>query len=300
VRQPASATTVSIVLFVLGLSCASLQSGFSKLLVSELSPLFVVWGRFAGFLVIVLVIVLWRHGRVGLRPPQPVLQGLRALLLVAASVAFIAAIRAMPLADAIAIVFVYPFIVTASAPLVLGERVPLSSWIAVATGFVGVLVVVRPGFGDTDWHALLALAAGTCFGAHLLVTRQLRTSAPPLVTATSTAFIGTLVLSATLPFVWQPLAMNQVLLMVLVGVFGAASQLLAIIACGKAEMSVLAPFGYTEIISATLVGFVMFGDFPDWVAWAGIAVIVASGICIAYGQRRTRVPLISRTRPPAS
>ena len=297
----ASRVAVSgIVLFVMGLFCASIQAGMSKYLTASLPLLLIVWGRFAVFLVISLSVALWRHGPAELVPPQPHLHALRGLLLMAASVAFIGAIAGIPLANAISIVFIYPFIVTALAPWLLRERVPHATWIAIATGFIGVLVVIRPGWEGIDWHALLALAAGSCFAIHLLITRRLTASAAPLITANATAFVGTACLSLALPFVWEPLTWNQIGILLLMGSFASASQLFTILGCSKTEMSTLAPFGYTEIIGATTVGYLMFGDFPDAMTWLGIAIIVLSGLYIAARTRRTRVQLISRTRPPAT
>ncbi len=295
---------IGIGLFVLGLTCASTQAGLSKLLAESLPFIFVVWGRFAVFLLVCLPMVIWRHGLRGLRLPQPHLHLWRGLLLLVASVAFIWAISGMPLANAIAIVFVYPFLVTALSPLVLKERVPKTSWVAVVAGFVGVLVVIRPetdvALGGIDWHALLALAAGSCFGIHLLITRRLTASSPPLITASATALVSVVVLSLAVPFNWQTPSGTQFAIFLVMGSFGAASQLLTIFAVSRAPMPTLAPFGYSEIVAATLVGLVLFGDFPDATTWIGIAIIVASGLVIALAARhQTRIQLISRTRPPA-
>ncbi len=295
---------IGIGLFVLGLTCASTQAGLSKLLAESLPFLFVVWGRFTVFLLVCLPILLHRHGLRGLRLPQPHLHLWRGLLLLVASVAFIWAISGMALANAIAIVFVYPFLVTALSPLVLKERVPKSSWFAVVAGFAGVLVVIRPeaGFtlGGIDWHALLALAAGSCFGIHLLITRRLTASSPPLITASATALVSVVVLSLAVPFNWQTPSGAQFGIFLVMGSLGAASQLLTIFAISRTPMPTLAPFGYSEIVAATLVGLVLFGDFPDATTWIGIAIIVASGLVIAIAARhQTRIQLISRTRPPA-
>lgn len=291
---------IGILLFVLGLSMASTQAGFSKLLAESLPFLFVVWGRFTVFVLICLPLTLWRHGAGALIPPQPHLHFARAGLLLVASAAFIWAISGMPLANAIAIVFVYPFIVTALSPLALKEAVPKSSWLAVITGFLGVLVVIRPDPTGVDWHALLALAAGSCFGVHLLITRRLTASSPPLITATATAVVSCVALTLVIPFNWQTPTGHEFFLFMVMGGLGAASQLLTITACAKAPMPTLAPFGYTEIIAATLVGYLLFGDFPDAVTWIGIVIIVASGIAIALAARhQSRMQLISRTRPPA-
>ena len=161
ILQPArigSTGAIGIALFILGVIFASLQSGLAKQLTATLPVLLIVWGRYFSFLVIVLVVTLWRYGQSALPPPRPHAQALRGILLVSSTIFFVGAVKGMPLADAIAIIFIYPFIVTALAPVVLGERVPLSSWMAVVTGFVGVLLVVRPGSTGVNWRTMLALA----------------------------------------------------------------------------------------------------------------------------------------------
>lgn len=291
--------SLGILLFVFGLAIGSLQGGISKLLATGLPLPLILWWRFLGLLAIVLPFAVLRYGFDAITPKRPWLHIVRALLLICSSVFFIRAVEGLPLADTIAIVFVYPFLITALAPFLLGERAGLVSWIAVVSGFIGVLVVARPGFTDLGWPALMALLCGVCFAFALITTRRFLVTAPPTVTATWTAATGVLVFSLLVPFFWVTPDESQLGLLLLLGALSAVSQIATITACSKCDMAVLAPFGYTEIVAATVTGFVMFGDLPDGVTFAGIAIIVASGLFIAF-TKGGRLPLLSRSRPPAS
>lgn len=294
------ARTVGILTFVTALVFGSLHSGLSKLLTEDLSVPLIIWWRYLGLFLIVVPVALWRYGRAAVVPARPWLHVVRALLLVVSSLTFLGAVSGMPLADVMAIVFVYPFLVTALAPVMLGERVGPASWIAVAAGFLGVLVVMRPGLMAINAYSLLALFTGGSFALVLLVTRKLVVASPPTVTATWTAGLGLMALSLSLPFVWVLPSFGQFAILALMTVMASASQLLTMHAFSKADAPVLAPFGYSEIVTATVVGLAMFGDFPDAVTWTGMAIIVASGIYIAFAGRRQALPLLSRSRTPST
>jgi drug/metabolite transporter (DMT)-like permease len=291
--------TAGILIFVTALIFGSLHNGLSKSLTDDLPVPLIIWWRYLGLFAIVVPWALVRHGKRAVVPARPWLHVVRGGLIVVASLSFLGAVSGMPLADTMAIVFVYPFVITALAPLLLGERVKLSMWIAVLTGFLGVLIVMRPGFAEIDVYALLALLTGATFALVLLVTRMLAVAAPPTVTATWTATIGLLVLSLSLPVLWVTPSGEQLIVLAALSVLAATSQLMTMQAFGKADASVLAPFGYSEIVTATAVGFVMFADLPDALTWTGILVIVGSGVYIAIAGRPNRLPLLSRSRTPS-
>ncbi|MEX0760514.1 MAG: DMT family transporter, partial [Tistlia sp.] len=121
----------------------------------------------------------------------------------ASTVLVFAAIRTMPLADALALVFVYPFVVTALSPLLLGESVGIRRWSAVLVGFAGALIVIRPGLGVFQWSALLAAGAGTVYAFYVMATRKLAGSSPPLVTLVFTALLGAVAMSFVAPAFWK-------------------------------------------------------------------------------------------------
>ncbi|HUF45802.1 MAG TPA: DMT family transporter [Aestuariivirgaceae bacterium] len=291
--------TIGILTFVTALVFGSMHSGLSKWLTEDLSVPLIIWWRYLGLFLIVVPWALARHGQAAVVPARPWLHVLRGLLIIVSSFSFLGAVSGMPLADTLAIVFVYPFIVTALAPFLLGERVGLPIWIAVFTGFLGVLIVVRPGFLAVDGYVLLALLTGASFALVLLVTRKLAVASPATVTATWTATLGLVIVGLALPFIWVTPTLAQLVVLGIMSAFAAVSQLLTMHAFSKADAPVLAPFGYSEIVTATAVGLVLFGDFPSPVTWLGIVVIVASGIYIAIAGRPIKLPLLSRSRTPS-
>jgi len=275
-----------IALIILGLSLAALGGGFMKLLADDLSPLLIGWFRFTGFFLIMLPLALRRAGRQALRPPRIGVQALRGLLMLIGNVSFMFGVMGLAYAEAIAILYVYPFLMSLMAPAVLGERVGLVGWLGVSGGFVGVLIVVRPDVGGIDAHALFVLGTGLMVALQMLLNRKLGVMADPAVVSLWGALIAALALSVVAPFFWIPIDAGQAGLLLLLAVCNAASQTTMILALARAEASTLAPFTYTEIISAVLIGLVMFGTLPDALSWAGIGLIILSGVVVARAQGR--------------
>lgn len=264
------------------------MDGFAKDLSSRHPVTQVVWARYLFHLLAMLPIVLWRFGPRSLWPRRAGVQVLRGGLLLAATVLFFAAIAQMELATTLALFFVSPLVVTMLAAPVLGERVGWRRWLAVSLGFAGVLVILRPGSGLVQAPALLALGAGVVHGAYLLATRKLSGSAPPLVTLGYTALVGAVVMSLVVVFRWVPPTPRDFGQMVLLGVLAALGHFLLIKAFDHAPATSLAPLGYSEIVTSTLVGLVAFGELPDGPTWFGIVIIVASGLFISVRERTGR------------
>lgn len=277
---------IGIALMLAAMAVVPLMDGVAKHLSATFPVLQVVWARYFFHLLILLPVVLWRHGASALLLRNPWLQLIRGGFLLGSTILFFAAIAVMPIADALALVFVAPLVVTALSPVFLGERVGLRRWTAVSVGFVGVLVIVRPGLNAFHPGMLLALGAGTVYAFYSLATRKLSGSAPPLVTLVYTALLGAVVMSAVAPAVWAPPGTRDLLWMVLMGALAAGGHFLVIKSFEHAEASLLAPLGYSEIVMATLVGYLAFGDFPDAWTWAGIAIVIASGVYVSTRERR--------------
>jgi len=245
----------------------------------------IVWSRFFFHFVIVLPVVLWRHGITGMRTDKAGLQILRGGFLLAATLSFFTAIRYIPLANAVALVFVAPILLTSMSAAFLRERVTIRRWAAVVLGFVAVLIIIRPGFASFHWASLLALGTALAFSLYLLSTRLLAGTAPPLVTLAYQSILGVVAMSIVLPLVWVPPTQLDMLLMVGIGGIAAFGHFLVIKAFEYADASALAPYSYTEIIMATILGYVVFDDFPDGWTWAGIAMVVAIAIYISVPRR---------------
>lgn len=279
---------LGILLMLGAMSVVPFMDAIAKYMSAELPVLQLVWARYFFHFCLIFPVVLLRYGPRRMIPPRPLLQLLRGGLLLASTVLFFAAIAEMPLADALALVFVSPLIVTALSPWVLGEEVGLRRKAAVLVGFLGALLIIRPGFSDMgalQGPALLALSAGVVFGFYLLSTRRLAGSAPPLVTLAYTAAIGAVAMSFVAPVVWVAPSAGQVGGMVMLGAIAAGGHFMLIKAFDFAPASLLAPFTYSEIIVTTLLGLVFFGDFPVAWTWAGIAVVIGSGLYISLRER---------------
>lgn len=289
-RQPpvtgSDSSLAGVALMLAAMAVVPLMDGVAKHLSATFAVLQVVWARYFFHLLILLPLVLWRHGAGALLLRNPWPQLLRGGFLLGSTILFFAAIAVMPIADALALVFVAPLVVTALSPLLLGERVGPRRWTAVSLGFVGVLVILRPGVSAFHTGMLLALGAGTVYAFYSLATRRLSGSAPPLVTLTYTALLGAMVMSVVVPAVWTPPGTLDLLWMVLMGALAAFGHFLVIKSFEHAEASLLAPLGYSEIVMATIVGYLAFGDFPDAWTWAGIVIVIASGVYVSMRERR--------------
>jgi drug/metabolite transporter (DMT)-like permease len=269
-----------IALVIAGFQVLSLMDGVAKYLAAEYPVLQISWARFVFHVLCVLPVVLWRYGPGSLWPGHIGLQLSRGGLQLSATVLFFASLAYVPIVDAVAMVFVAPLFVTLLSPWVLGEHVGIRRLAAVVAGFAGILLVVRPGTGIFHWASLLALGAGISLACFLLLTRKMSGAAPALVTLTLTGLIGAIALSAAMPFVWRSPSLKAWGLMILLGVFAACGHLLVIKAYESSPASLLAPFGYSEIVTATAVSYLVFAELPDSWGWLGIGIVIASGVYI--------------------
>jgi len=279
-------------LMVAAMNVVPLMDGIAKYLSADYPVLMIVWGRFFFHALWLAPAVLASHGWRALRVAQPGLQALRSLCILASTGFFFAAIKWLPIPDALALLFVSPLLVTLVVGLVYGERVGALRWLAVAMGFCGVLLVVRPGAGVFHWASLLGLGAGASYAAYLLVTRHLSAGTPALVTLFYTGLVGALLMSLLLPLGWHTPTPAALGLLLLIGLIAAIGHALLLLAFRRAPAATLAPLSYTEIVTATAVSWFAFGDFPDAWSWLGIAVIVASGLVTSFAEHREsrRIP----------
>lgn len=250
----------------------------------------VVWARYFFQMLLVPLIV----GRVGVRSvvrsKRPLLQVVRSLFLVCASGAMVTALHFIPMAEASIIAKTGPLIVTALAIPLLGERVGARRWAAVAVGFAGVLIIIRPGFGTAHWAMFLPLFSTTCFALYQITTRKLAAVDPPVTTFLYSGVVGAVVLTAIVPFFWTAPDAAGWALMAGVGLASGFGHYLLIHAYRRAQASVLAPFSYVSIIWAVTFGYLVFGDFPSDTTFIGAAIIVASGGFVFYRESVVKRP----------
>lgn len=274
---------------LLGVSIVPVMDGLAKYLAAYYPVTQIVWARFFFHFLFMLPVMLLHYRTDVLKVRQPALQVLRGGFLLGATLCFFWSLKYLSIPDALTLLFVSPLIVTCLSTVLLGEHVGVRRWSAVVVGFVGVCIVLRPGGNAFQPASMAALGAGLCHACYILATRRLSGTAPPPVTLFYTSLLGMVVLSFYVPWHWVPPGGVDILAMIAVGAIAAIGHYLLIKAFDHAEASVLAPFGYGEIVMATVVGYIGFGDFPDRVTWLGIAVIVASGVYIAVRESKTHV-----------
>ena len=269
----------------------------AKYLAGSISAGQVAWCRFALQSLLLLPLVL-RWKLVGQRSDYSI-HLLRGTLLAAATLFFFIALKYLPLADAIAIFFVEPLLVTLLAALFLGENVGWRRFCAIAVGLLGALLVIRPNFEQFGWVATLPLCTAICFAIYLLITRRMAQRVHPAAMQFYAGLGGTLAMSVALLFgqysgapVLQLTLPDpfQSALLLLLGFVATCGHLLLVYAFRHAPVSVLAPLQYIEIISATLFGLLFFSDFPDTLTWCGVAIIILSGLYVFYRERKLSLP----------
>jgi drug/metabolite transporter (DMT)-like permease len=246
-----------------------------------------IWARYAVHLIFMVLLLAPRMGWNLVRTAHPWLQILRGMLLVVSTAFFYLSLTLLPLAEAAAISFVGPVLVTALSGPLLGERISARQWVAVTLGFVGVLIIIRPGGGMLTPAAIFPLLTALAFSLYQIVTRKIVGRENPLTTLFYTALVGAAVTSVGLPFAWQTPTLLQAPLIVAIGLLGGFGHFLLIRAVAQASPSALAPFVYVQLIWSTGLAFIAFGEFPNSGSLIGMLVIISGGL-LAIDWRRMR------------
>ena len=273
-------------LFLLAGLCLSSLDATAKYLVRDHALFLVVWARYAGQMLVVTPFAWQRAGPGFWRTRHPALQLLRSAFLLAATICFFGALRYLPLAEGSAITFLAPiFVIVLSGPL-LGERPEPARWFASIAGFIGILILVRPGSAIFHPATLLLVVAALCNALYFLMTRKLADESV-YTTLFYSALAGMVGLSLALP--WQldgatPTLRDGVLFLLL-GLFAGLGHWFVINAYLLAPASLLTPFAYLQMVWATSYGFAIFGQLPDRWSALGMAIIVASGLWLALQER---------------
>lgn len=287
-----------VAILLLSLSVLSVLDASGKwLLGTGVSLLAVIWFRYVvHFLLIVALLVSRRElhlfGSVSLK-----FQLLRGATILLTTMSFFTTLSYLPQAQATTMVFLAPLIILALAPWLLGEPKRISRWAAAAIGFVGVLIVIRPGAGLASMGVMFGLLTAVLMAAQHLLTRKVAID-HPLTTMLWSGLVGAVALTAALPLTlpWFDASWKQTLsdlpvfswvVLLSLGLTGGVGHLLQVQAYRLAAASLLAPFMYLQIIVASTLGWWIWGDFPDTVSWFGIGLICASGAGIAWYEWRT-------------
>lgn len=263
------------------------MNGFAKLLGADYASLQVSWARAFGHVLFLLAVLLPRRGLRVLLSRRPVAQLLRSVFLFASNLCFFFGITFIPIGKASAISLAAPLVVALLAGPMLGERTTRARIAALAVGFLGVLVVIRPGTALFHWASLFVLASATCYGIYQVLTRRIASIDPPETAALYASLVGAFVIVAALPLVWiTPTSWRDIALFCAMGPLGALGHYCVARALLYAPANVVSPFQYFQLIGAVAVGYLFFGDLPDRLTWLGAAIIIASGLAIVWSQTR--------------
>lgn len=277
-----------IALMVVAMIFLPIKDGMAKILGGTYSPLEIIWAQFSLVYLILAPVIILRYGPKMLWPRPLGLQVLRGIFAVTGIGFFYWAVQYIPLASTTSIFFLAPLVVTALSPFVLKEAVGWRRWTAVVTGFMGVFLILRPDLEVFNSGYFIAVAGGFSIGLFYITNRKLAAGTPTMVTLAHSVIIGAVLLSFAVPAVWvAPRAEDFPMItgFVLCALVG---QGLLMTAFEYAPASVVAPFQYGAIITATLFGLIMLGEFPDNWTFIGIAIVISSGIYIAVREGRVK------------
>lgn len=277
----------AVPLFLLAGLCFSTLDAAAKYLVGIHTLFLVVWARYAGQMLVVTPIAWHRAGHGFWRTKNLRMQLLRSLCLVVATACFFGALRFLPLAEGSAISFLAPMFAIMLSMRVLGEKPTRARWLSCVGGFVGIVILVRPGSAVFHPATALLLLCAVSNAMYQLLTRKLPGDSP-YTTLFYSALVGTVILTLGLPFVdtFAHVTLLHAGLFMLLGVLAGIGHGMLIAAYLRAPASMLVPFTYLQMIWATAYGFVVFGQLPDGLSALGMGVIVASGVALVVHERR--------------
>jgi len=262
----------------------STKDGIAKLLAASYTPLTILLIQFTVTSLILAPMVIHKNGASALLPDKWIGQILRSAFVTVGVGLYYWAINFIHIADATAMVFVAPLIVTALSPWVLGEPLGSRRTIAVIIGFIGVLVILRPTIEGDRTGYFIALASGVFLAAFYMANRKLADKTPILSSAFYTSFIGMILLVPFLSFYWVMPETDDAAILFGFATLATVGQILMVGSFSFAAANIIAPFVYTQIIWATIVGFILFGALPDQWSWLGIAIVAAAGVYIAIRE----------------
>ena len=262
-----------------------IMDALAKYLSWSLPVLQITWGRYFFTVVFTLsfMLIFFRKNLVWSKNPK--LQLIRGIILLSANILFFYSISVISLAKALTLAFIHPLIVTALSPVFLNEKVGIKRWIAVLMGFIGALIVIRPGFLEFNLASLAAFGTGVFYGFYLMITRKLSDTDNPLLTLLFTGVVGAIIMTSVMPVIWVSPTPNQWLMLACIGLVASVAHGFIIVSYKYADASKLAPLGYSEIITNIMLGYYIFSDFPDLFTFIGLFIIMISGIYVARSQQ---------------
>ena len=285
----------AIILTLVTIGAFGIQDAISKLLVQDYSPFQITMMRYWGFAVFALILVARQAPlRQALRSRMPRRQVLRGLLLMVDIWTFGMALRTVPLGELQAIVIVYPLLVTIFAIPILGEKVGIFRFAAVSVGFLGALVIIRPGGVPLDWGVGIALFSAATYALYIVVTRQVSTVDSAATSLAYSALVGLVLSGAVGVFFWQPMGWGDFALVARTMVTTCAGHGLMVFALSMAPASTLQPFNYFSLPWAIFLSAVIFGHWIDPVSLLGATVIAAAGLVVMARERAKNASILTK------
>lgn len=244
----------------------------------------VVWGRYIFHLILAVIFLGQSLPRL-IRSANLKLQLIRSGFMFGSTTFYFAGVQFLPLTEANAINFLTPVLVVVLAQPFLGERVGMQRWIGVAVGFVGAMIIIRPGSGLMDLAAVILMLSALCNASYQLTTRRLGAIDDPLTSLLYTALVGSIGASLAVPFTWEPMDGEGWFLMALLGAFALIGHFALIRAYRLAPAPTIAPFGYSILLWSAVFGYLLFDQLPDIWTIFGAVVIVIGGIILLRAPR---------------
>ncbi len=282
-RQPLA----GIALMIAAFACFAVLDAIAKALMPLIGTGIVVFGRYA-FALLFVGAWLWQQGGLPLlRTRHPTLQVARGLLLVLSTASNFIALNYLQLAQTSAISFSNPLWVCALSPLLLGERIGSRRWVAVVVGFLGVLLIIRPGSADFHWAMTLSVAGALFTALYQIATRKVGANDRVVTSLFYVSLIGAIAAAPVAPFAKAMPTVWQWVVLAFMGLFASFGHYMLTHAHRMAPAPVLAPFVYTQILWMVLFGYLVFGDIPDLYTIVGGAVVIAMGLYVFYRERQS-------------
>lgn len=281
-------TNLAVLYFIAAIGLVALIDTACKFYTSELHAIMLVWGYFVGITVFVIGYFGCRGQFHYLNSGRLMLQCVRPGFLVLSISGLFVSLTYLPMAEATAIGFTGPLFITALSVPFLGERVGWHRWIAVIVGLAGVIMIIRPGGAVWHWSACMALGGAISFACFQLITRQLASDDRHQTTLLYTSIGGTAWSSLVVPFFWTTPTADHLAMFLIIGAMGAGAHFCMIQAFSRAEASLLAPFNYSKLIWASILGYLVFEDVPGVDTLIGGTVIATAGLYVLYREGRQR------------
>tara|TARA_B100000989_G_scaffold117706_1_gene86568 strand:+ start:264 stop:1139 length:876 start_codon:yes stop_codon:yes gene_type:complete len=278
-----------IVLFITAIFLISIVDTICKFFTKDLHAIQIVWGYLIGINVTLWIFFFFKGEKLSilLLTNKLSLQIIRPAFLICSISSLFLGLTYLPIAEATAIGFVAPLFITALSVPILRERVGIHRWSAVIIGFLGVIIIVRPG--TEFWHiaSIMPLLGAFFFALFQILTRLLSTTENTYTTLFYTGLGGLGWSSLMVPFVWSPMLKIHFFVFFSIGIMGAIAHLCMISAFDRAEASFLAPYNYTKLLWVAVLGYIIFGDKPSLEMWLGAFVIVSAGFYVFSREKKT-------------